>query len=466
VFRNFNFGKTALLFVVMVIVFMAGHVSKIVFVAASVATTADWSVESDQANAQLGRAVGFAGDVNGDGHLDVFIGAPYFDNGQSNEGRVLVYYGAPDGLSSEANWTKESDQADANFGAAVSAAGDVNGDGFDDLIIGAPNWDESPNNDIGKVFVFHGSSSGLAASPTWTKLGENAGDKFGGSVGSAGDVNNDVYSEILIGSQRFDNGQTDEGKVYSFYGSSSGLSNTADWSYESGYTEMLLGTSVSTAGDVNNDGYDDVVVGGQGLGQYDVGMGLAFYGSSSGLSSSPNRIYWGEQGGSKFGFAVSKAGDVNNDGYGDVVIGSFGYGNDSQGRTYVYHGSSTGLSSVADWTITGTTSTSELGFSVGYAGDVNYDGYDDIILSEPKINTASFSQAGKAHIFTGSSSGLNSVAYWTKEGGSNGEAFGFSVNSAGSILDETVFRVIVGAPSFDNGQSNEGGAFIYYSRCD
>jgi hypothetical protein len=345
VFNKKSFVKSLLLSLVILAAFVAGQFSSIVPASASVTTTADWSVESNQASAEAGRAVGFAGDVNGDGHLDVFVGMPFYDNGQTNEGRVAVYYGSADGLSTTADWTAESDKIGALFGAAVARAGDVNGDGFDDLIVGAPYWDEDTDIKIGKVFVYHGSSGGLTTA-SWTMLGENDDDRFGGSVATAGDVDGDDYDEVLVGSQRHDNGQIDEGKVYAFHGSSGGLSGSPDWTYESNQIEALLGTSVSSAGDVNNDGYDDIIVG------------------------------------------------------------------------------------------------------------------------EPKTDVSPYSQAGKAHIFVGSNTGLDSTAYWTKEGTSNGENYGFAVASAGAILDNTIFRVIVGAPGYDGGQTDEGAAFIYYARCD
>jgi hypothetical protein len=402
VFNKKSFVKSLLLSLVILAAFVAGQFSSIVPASASVTTTADWSVESNQASAEAGRAVGFAGDVNGDGHLDVFVGMPFYDNGQTNEGRVAVYYGSADGLSTTADWTAESDKIGALFGATVARAGDVNGDGFDDLIVGAPYWDEDTDIKIGKVFVYHGSSGGLTTA-SWTMLGENDDDRFGGSVATAGDVDGDDYDEVLVGSQRHDNGQTDEGKVYAFHGSSGGLSGSPDWTYESNQIEALLGTSVSSAGDVNNDGYDD------------------------------------------------------------VIIGSYEYGNNAQGRVYVYYGSSGGLSSSASWTKDGQ---GWFGFSVSYAGDLNSDGYGDIIVGEPKTDVSPYSQAGKAHIFVGSNTGLDSTAYWTKEGTSNGENYGFAVASAGAILDNTIFRVIVGAPGYDGGQTDEGAAFIYYARCD
>ena len=124
------------------------------------APTAAWTAESDQANAWLGWSAGTAGDVNGDGYADVIVGAPYYDNGQTDEGRAYVYHGSAAGLSTSAAWTAESDQAGARFGWWVGTAGDVNGDGYADVIVGARTYDNG-QIDEGRVFVYHGGAAGL-----------------------------------------------------------------------------------------------------------------------------------------------------------------------------------------------------------------------------------------------------------------------------------------------------------------
>ena len=105
------------------------------------ASTPAWTAESDQASANFGFSVSAAGDVNGDGYGDVIVGAYAYDNGELGEGRAFVYLGSAFGLSAAPSWTAESDQAAANLGFSVSAAGDVNGDGYGDVIVGAPYYD-------------------------------------------------------------------------------------------------------------------------------------------------------------------------------------------------------------------------------------------------------------------------------------------------------------------------------------
>ncbi|MCK4525873.1 FG-GAP repeat protein, partial [candidate division WOR-3 bacterium] len=150
--------------------------------------TPDWTAESDQADAHFGILVSQAGDVNGDGHSDVIVGAHRYDNGQIDEGRAFVYHGSVSGLSTTPDWTAESNQEDAYFGISVSQAGDVNGDGYSDVIVGASYYDNG-QTDEGRAFVYHGSSSGLSTTPDWTVESNQADAYFGNSVSQAGDVN-------------------------------------------------------------------------------------------------------------------------------------------------------------------------------------------------------------------------------------------------------------------------------------
>jgi hypothetical protein len=161
--------------------------------------------------------VASAGDVNADGYSDVIVGAYGYDNGQSNEGGAFVYLGSASGLSASARWTGESDQADADFGYRVASAGDVNGDGYSDVIVGADSYDNGQSQE-GRAFVYLGSASGLLPTAAWTAESDQAGAFFGCSVASAGDVNADGYSDVIAGACWFNHDQNGEGRTFVYYG--------------------------------------------------------------------------------------------------------------------------------------------------------------------------------------------------------------------------------------------------------
>ena len=148
--------------------------------------TAAWTADGDQVYALYGASASTAGDVNGDGYADVIVGAPYYDNGQTNEGRAFVYHGSASGLSAAADWTAEGNQDSAGYGQSVGTAGDVNGDGYADVVVGAPLYDNGQDNE-GRAFVYYGSATGLDASLLWTAEGDLAGALFGYSVGTGGE---------------------------------------------------------------------------------------------------------------------------------------------------------------------------------------------------------------------------------------------------------------------------------------
>src|SRR6185503_12499277 len=121
-----------------------------------------------------------------------------YDNGQLDEGRVYVYMGSASGPAATAAWTVESDQELAVLGFSVSTAGDVNGDGYSDVIIGSQTYDYG-QTDEGRAWVYLGSASGLPANPAWSAESDQTGAQFGYSVATAGDVNGDGYSDVIIG---------------------------------------------------------------------------------------------------------------------------------------------------------------------------------------------------------------------------------------------------------------------------
>lgn len=426
----------------------------------------DWTSESNQADAGFGYSVSTAGDINNDGYDDVIIGAPFYDNGQANEGKAFVYYGSIIGLLPVPTWAFEGNQDNSQLGWTVSNAGDVNADGFDDIIAGA-NYYTNDQQYEGRAFVFYGSVLGPSIIPNKILESNQSNSNFGYSVSAAGDLNNDGYSDIIVGAPMYDNGETDEGRTFIYYGSATGPSATANMTGESNQATSFFGISVSPAGDINGDGFDDVIIGSNTFDnpQRDQGCSFIYYGSAAGISQTPN---W--KSGSIFawfsflGTSVCGAGDVNGDGYDDVISGATGFDNGmitDEGKVFIYYGSATGLTLTANWTAEIYQPYARFGNSVSTAGDVNNDGYSDVIIGSYLYDNG-HADEGRVYVYYGSPVGLTAEGFWTAEVNQSYAYFGNSVSTAGDVNGDGYSDIIVGSYTYDNGQSNEGAAFVYY----
>ncbi|MBR9921604.1 MAG: HYR domain-containing protein [Bacteroidetes bacterium] len=467
---------------------------------------AAWEVDGGGDTLRLGYSVAGAGDVNNDGFDDAIVGVINYDNGsQANAGQVRIYHGSGSGLSTTPAITINGGQGGGFLGFSVDGAGNVNGDDYDDVIIGAYLYDESIDlsdtlagnldRDEGAFFIYYGSGAGVTTAMADTVIGQMDTMRLGSSVSAAGDVNNDGFDDVIVGAYTFANGELNEGAAYVYEGSAGGLVTPALWSYEGGQVSGFFGYSVSDAGDVDNDGFDDVLVG--AYGQYnaqDTGQGKAylFLGGGSGPSGSPDWQKVGPHKYARFGISVSGAGNVNGDAFDDIVVGAdrfsdpflevdtivydtnditmeidtltvSGYST-GEGALFVYHGSGSGPSSNADWMYQSNSGQSGLGVSVASAGDVNNDGFDDIISGAPGYSDMEFDE-GRAYAFYGSGSGLlPDTAQWIVESDVGGARFGISVDGLGDVDGDGVSDVIVGASQYDNNvaQALEGGAFAFY----
>jgi hypothetical protein len=421
-----------------------------------------WTAEGNQTEAEFGRSVATAGDVNGDGYDDVIVGAPSYDNGEGGEGRAYLYLGSAYGPSATPSWTAESDQAGARFGISVASAGDVNGDGYDDVIVGADRYDDVETNE-GRAFLYLGSASGLSATPSWTADGDKWDAYFGISVSSAGDVNNDGCDDVVVGAYGYMNGISMNGRACVYLGSASGLPATPSWIAEG--DGGFFGYSVAGAGDVNGDSYDDIVVGAYSYenGEMEEGGAYLYLGSASGLSATPSWIVEGEQVGAYFGISVASAGDVNGDGYDDVVIGASWYddGEMQEGRACLHLGSASGLSTTPSWTAEGNHTEAFFGHSVASAGDVNDDGYDDLVVGAVGYSSGVAVNDGRVYLYLGSALGTSPTSSWTAESDQADAWFGYSVASAGDVNGDSFDDVVAGALRWDNGETDEGRACLY-----
>ncbi|PTU31036.1 FG-GAP-like repeat-containing protein [Stenotrophobium rhamnosiphilum] len=303
-----------------------------------------------------------------------------------------------------------------SFGYSVASAGDVNGDGFDDVIIGA----YGRGSFAGSAYLFLGSATGLSTTIYQTFVGSAPEDLFGVSVAAAGDVNRDGYADVLIGASGT-NGLT--GSAYLYLGSATGFMSLGQ-SFNGVAMKDRFGEEVASVGDVNGDGYVDFIIGAPGRNNFN-GSANLYLGSASGTMVASN-IYNGEGGFSNFGASVASAGDVNGDGISDVIIGAYGYSN-FKGRAYLYLGSTTGLSLVADQTFDGSADGDLFGDPVAPVGDVNDDGFADVIISAIGNN----SRTGSASLYLGSAGGLTLAQ--TFVGTAPFDGLGTNVASAGDV---------------------------------
>jgi hypothetical protein len=432
--------------------------------AAGVSTTAAAILESNQASAQMGRGVASAGDVNGDGYSDVVVGAPQYDNPESNEGAAFVYHGSAAGINTTAAAMVESNQAGAQTGYSVASAGDVNGDGYSDVIVGAHYYDGGLS-DEGAAFVYHGSAAGINTTAAAFVESNQALARMGISVASAGDVNGDGYSDVIVGAYFFDNSENNEGRAYVYHGSATGINTTAAAIMESNLAEARMGVSVASAGDINADGYADVVVGAYQYnnGQSNEGAAFVYRGSVGGIITTPVATLESNQPNAYMGWSVASAGDVNGDGFSDVLVGVYFYdnGENNEGAAFVYHGFALGINTTPATILDSNQADALMGISVASAGDVNGDGYADIMVGAYLFNNGQTDE-GAVFVYHGSASGINTTPAASLESDQSLAYFGAAVATAGDINGDGYSDVIAGSYLYDNGEINEGAAFVYH----
>lgn len=358
---------------------------------------------------------------------------------------------------------------------------DVDGDGFDDLVVGSYENDNTAGTNAGRVFIFFGGSSGVGTTPGLQMTGEAAGDRFGISVACAGDVNGDGFADVLAGAFLSDAGGAGSGRAYLFFGNSRSLMDgNADLVFTGQAAGDQLGVSVSGAGDVNGDGFDDILVGAylNDGGGTDAGRAYLYLGGSA-MDNLPDAVYNGEAEGDQMGIRVARAGDVNGDFFDDVIIAAnladVG-GLTDAGKAYIFFGGPNIIgrnASQADVILEGSAADDAFA-SVGAAGDLDNDGYEDVVVGASAFTTGSGSEdctnfqdddgdglvdrrdsdcyLGRAYVFkggpglmdlTGALSADSADFTLTRPAAADG--FGFSVASAGDVDSDGYSDLLVGA---------------------
>lgn len=437
-------------------------------------------------------SVSGAGDVNGDGFDDLIIG------GNDYKGPSYVIFGKEGGFFSTfnvstldgSNGFKIISGVKGNIGYSVSGAGDMNKDGFDDLILGA-YMDRSYQ---GAIYVIFGQEANFSSTFNVSTLDGNNGFKmissvqknyFGLSVSNAGDVNGDGFDDVIIGSKIFG-----ESAIYVIFGQATAFPSVWDVSSLNGTNGFKVincapgsgiysNTVASGARDVNQDGFDDLIIGAPHEGTRTsvyTGVSYVIFGRINGFPSVWNISAFNSTDGFKmytnispsyFGWSVDGIGDVNADGFDDFIIGAWRE-NNYKGASYVVFGQINGFPSNLNlnklnggngFKITSNIENSYLGYSVSSAGDVNGDGYDDLIIAAANASPGGRSSAGEAYVVFGQPTFTNPLEL-SSLNGSNGfqmngvlanDAPGISVSGAGDLngdgYDDVVVGVVTGAPS-------------------
>ncbi len=400
--------------------------------AGSLVSTAPFVILVGQPGTNFASDAENAGDVNGDGWDDLIVGDFGYENGQAQEGRALLYLNGPSGFPTVPAWSVESDQVSAWMGYSVAGAGDVNGDGFADIIVGAFRYTENQVNQ-GRAFLYLGSSAGPSLTPDWTTDGEESGDLYGSSVASAGDVNQDGFDDVIIAAA--------DGGAYLYLGSAQGLPTTPSWVYPDSIGSYLQ--AVAGAGDVNGDGYDDVIIGDVGFSNPETAEGqvLIFFGSPAGLAPTP---VWRVEGNEEIlgiGHNVASAGDVNADGYDDVIVGSYQYdgGLTDIGKAWLYLGSPSGPPTTPAWTAVGDTDRAWFGWNAASAGDVDGDSYPDVVVTA-RNHPGPGGVGGRVYLYRGGPAGLEATPAWDT-GFDAAHTVGFSGDLNGDGLGDVIVGI-------------------------
>ena len=416
-----------------------------------------------------GFSVSGAGDVNGDGFDDVIVGAFFASpNGQSYAGESYVVFGRGDGFAASVHLSAiEAGDGSEGFvvngadfydysGISVSGAGDVNGDGIDDLLVGAFLATPDGRNYAGESYVVFGRNTGFSAAVELADIesgsgadgfvinGINSYDLSGISVSDAGDINGDGIGDLVIGaSEASPNGQAGAGQGYVVFGRNGGFPGSVDLSAieagDGGDGFVINGVdaydwtgfSVSGAGDVNGDGFDDILIGaprGNPGGLDYAGHSFVIFGRASGFSptldltdiqngdGSQGFTLVGAEAHDSAGTSVNAAGDVNGDGFDDILIGAVGGSPDGRsyaGESYVVFGrlgsfgTTISLSDIETgdgndgFVVRGVDNYDASGTSVSAAGDVNGDGFDDLLIGAPQADPGGQYDAGESYIVFG-----------------------------------------------------------------
>jgi len=353
-----------------------------VYVLSGASGSALWTFDGEAAGDGLGGNVNGAGDVNGDGIPDIVAGAPAHHGGRTS---VYLWSGADGSLLYSFTGVAPGDE----FGFAVAGVGDVNGDGYADVAATA-NRSDANGTDSGAAYVYSGADGSLL----YLLVGEVAGDRYGDDVEGLGDIDGDGHADFFVGASRHDAGHTDTGRAYVY----SGRTGVALFLLDGEDSYDYFACTGGNAGDVNCDGVNDIILGAGGHdGPSGPDQGRVYV--YSGADGSLLRQWDGEAGMDVFGIAVAGNCDWNGDRFSDVLVAAFmadAPGAADAGRVYVF----SGLDGSVLATFEGAGAGDNFGNSLYRAGDLDGDGFDDLVVGSAQDDSFDV-DAGAAYAWYG-----------------------------------------------------------------
>ncbi|MFQ5653564.1 MAG: integrin alpha [Planctomycetota bacterium] len=386
----------------------------------------------------LGLSVAGLGDIDGDGVPDYAVGAPFWSGTAGPErGKVYVHSGVDGSLIRAHAGAGVFD----DFGFSIASAGDVDGDGAEDLLVGAWSFNGPAGQDAGRAYIYSGGDGSLIR----VFDGEEALDEFGSTVSGAGDVNGDGVGDQII-SAPFHSlpGSSGDGRVYVFSGSDGTLLHIVNGTA----LGQGIGTSLAGAGDLDGDGRGEFAVGAIAGGPGMEGSVIVY----SGLDGTPLRVFTGENPVDFFGRSVANVGDLDGDGFDELAVGAPFADTPDRGRVYVY----SGLDGSLIYSRQGTQN-SFLGTSVAAAGDVDGDGTLEVAVGAPQLSPPGGAFAGGVFLYSGAAGILVDVI----EGEQPAGGLGISLAGIGPLDCVGESELIVGGDFIDApGGSNNGAALV------
>ena len=405
-----------------------------------------FEASGDSLDARFGSRIAAAGDVNADGYTDLLVGIPIQPKGGIRPGNVRVFSGKDGALL----YSKYGSSDVEYFGWGVAGGFDMNQDGYADFLVGAPN----ALFGLGRRAILY---SGQDRSILWSMDGDDSLDGFGDSVANCGDVNQDGAIDWVVGAP---NG-LDNGARVGFVRVFSGMDGSVLSTIYGADVAAGFGYSSSGAGDVDADGFDDILVGSpfSDVSKLQGGRALVYSGQTGALILD-------EKGDLKdqlfLGWSVSALGDLDLDGFDDILVGTLQYDADncpsSEGFAWAYSGQTGG----ALYQYQGDAADDVFGISVHGCGDVNRDGWPDFIIGAPQSNnTGGIGGCGGGLGYARLYSGRTGTALYTFTGRTLSDNFGICVSNAGDVNLDGFPDVVVGSDLADDAGGNLGSIYVF-----